>query len=225
MPPANTFANSGAQQLMCSVCYSGTATTLSGEGSVAQVLGQLQGVPCENVIACTGPVSPLGNVPTPGGGVCATMQCNGIWVNGCTPPVAITPSVPGVCFTTGQPPSFPLPDRVTVGCFPGDQPSDVWQRCRQRYSSFVTDPGIFSDTTCADEWKNPDPSSQGFQECQALVRACIQATFNACGAAAAAELRDLERRINGTLRWTDAKTANEPISGKDVTAPDSDARR
>jgi hypothetical protein len=188
MPPNGVFAGSGAQQLLCSVCYAGTPTTGSGEGSVAQCLAQMQGVPCENVIACTGSVSPLGN-----NGTCAVMECDGIWVNGCTPPVAIRPSSPGVCYTnaTPQPPANPLPGAVTVGCFPGDIPSDIWRRCRNVYNTFVTGIG----TTCSAEWANADFSSQGFQECQALVRSCIQQTRAACDAAARNAVQAVHHRL------------------------------
>ncbi|MBK8253140.1 MAG: hypothetical protein IPK82_10795 [Polyangiaceae bacterium] len=185
MPPPGVFAGSGANQLVCSVCYAGTPTTLSGEQGVAQVLGVQQGVPCQDVIACTGPVSPMGVQPTPlGGGTCATMQCAGVWVNGCSPPQAISPNVPGICFTTTNPPSYPNPTLVTVGCFAGDLPHNIWQRCRDRYANHVTSSGLFGSTTCADEWASADPSSPGFQSCQALVRTCIQNTQAACAAAA-----------------------------------------
>jgi hypothetical protein len=188
MPPNGVFAGSGATHLMCSVCYSGTPTTISGEQGVAQCIAELQGVPCQDVVACTGPVSPMGNMVLPGGGACAVARCDGIWVNGCTPPAAIQPRIPGVCFTTGQPPSFPIPDRVTVGCFAGDLPSDVWLRCRDRYRDHVTIDRVWPlpDRTCADEWANANPT-QGFQECQALVRACLAGTGRACQAAAVVE--------------------------------------
>jgi hypothetical protein len=68
MPPAGVFGASGAQELVCSVCYAGTPTTISGEQGVAQGVAQLQGVPCDDVIACTGPVVPHGNVPAGNGG-------------------------------------------------------------------------------------------------------------------------------------------------------------
>jgi hypothetical protein len=181
MPPNGVFAGSGAQQLLCSVCYAGTPTTGSGEGSVAQCIAQLQGVPCESVIACTGSVEPIGN-----NGTCAESRCHGIWVNGCTPPVAIRPNTPGVCYTNAdpQPPAAPIAAAVTVGCFTNDLPSDVWQRCRNSYSTFVTIHRIWPlpDRTCADEWSNADITSQGFQECQALVRSCIGQTRSACNA-------------------------------------------
>jgi len=185
MPPPGVFAGSGATDLVCSVCYAGTPTTLSGENGVAQAIAVQQGVACQNVIACTGSVAPRGIQPTPGGGgTCATLECQGVWVNGCSPPQAISPSAPGVCFTTTQPPSFPIPTKVTVGCFAGDLPHDVWNRCRQRYASHVTSSGLFSDTTCADEWASADGSSVGFQTCNALVRTCIQSTQAACAAMA-----------------------------------------
>jgi hypothetical protein len=203
MPPNGVFAGSGAQQLLCSVCFAGSPTTASGEGSVAQCLAQMQGVPCENVIACTGPQAPIGNNPSG----CAETRCYGVWVNGCTPPVAITPSTPGVCYTTGppQPPSAPVANKVTVGCFASDLPSDMWQRCRSGYNNFVTisRPWPLPDRTCADEWANADPSSQGFQACQALVRSCLANTRASCAAVQVAQMRRLKDRLNAPAPlWT-----------------------
>jgi hypothetical protein len=204
MPPNGVFAGSGAQQLLCSVCYAGTPTTGSGEGSVAQCLAQMQGVPCQNVIACTGPVSPLGN-----NGTCAVMQCGGIWVNGCTPPMPITPSSPGVCYTTTpQPPSNPINSAVTVGCFAGDLPSDIWRRCRNVYNTYVTGTG----STCATEWSNANFNSQGFQECQALVRGCIQQTRAACDAIAQNQVQALDRRLHMPAPLLKASEFEEPAT-------------
>jgi hypothetical protein len=219
MPPNDVFSGSGAQQLLCSVCYAGTPTTGSGEGSVAQCLAQLQGVPCGNVIACTGSVQPIGNNPSG----CAEVRCNGIWVNGCTPPAAITPNTPGVCYTTApaQPPSAPIANAVTVGCFAGDLPSDVWQRCRNGYNNFVTisRPWPFSDRTCADEWANADFSSQGFQECQALVRSCIANTRNSCAAVAVAQMKRLQERLNAPARLWDRNGPAKQVVEDDHAVP------
>jgi hypothetical protein len=188
MPPPGVFPGNGATHLLCSVCFAGTPTTPSGQNSVAQCLAELQDVPCERVFACTGPVTPMGDMQLPEGGACAVARCDGIWVNGCTPPAAIQPRIPGVCFTTGQPPSFPIPDRVTVGCFNGDLPSDTWLRCRDYYRDHVTisRPWPLPDRTCADEWASANGASQGFQECQALVRSCVRGTSEACLSAAQA---------------------------------------
>jgi hypothetical protein len=81
-----------------------------------------------------------------------------------------------------------VPDRVTVGCFAGDLPSDVWLRCRDRYRDHVTIDRVWPlpDRVCADEWANANPT-HGFQECQALVRACLAGTGRACQAAAVVE--------------------------------------
>lgn len=194
LPPEDLYQNSGATYLHCSVCFAGSGTTLSGEGSVAQYLAEHQGASCGDVIACTGTTaSRAGGAP----GCRATVSCHGQFVNGCTPAVAISPVVPGVCFETltnsagpgiltGGPTASMIPapnlDRVSVGCFPGQQPHDVWQRCRNNYRNYVTDPGyFFADRTCATEWAEAEPTP-GFQTCNALVRKCIDSTNRACAA-------------------------------------------
>ena len=68
---------------------------------------------------------------------------------------------------------------MTVGCFAGDLPSDVWRRCRNVYNNYVPPGG----GTCSDVW-NELPSDPRKQTCDALVRLCIQNTNAACAAIA-----------------------------------------
>jgi hypothetical protein len=183
MPPPGVYTGSGAAQLLCSICYAGAST--ADDPSVAQCLAAQQGAACNNVIACTGPVTPAGASTTPNGNPCAQMNCDGIWVDGCNPPNPINPFTPGICYTTTvtQPASNPLPGAATVGCFAGDTPATIWQRCRNVYNSWVVATGTFSNTTCADIWANPpdnglnDPT---LQQCQDLVNSCVRNTQASC---------------------------------------------
>lgn len=95
MPPPGIYTDSGATQLLCSVCYAGQ-TQPDGGPSVAQCIALDQGADCHDVIACTGSVEPRG----PDGTCGAVMICHGSWVDGCDPPNAITPSSPGICYRT-----------------------------------------------------------------------------------------------------------------------------
>jgi hypothetical protein len=183
LPPDGTAGGSGAGQILCSICYGGTQSD-TGD-TVAECVAASQGYPCQDVIACTGSVSPRGLVATGGGGVCAEFMCDGVWVDGCDPPGVITPSVPGLCFTYGvtQPPTNPIPGGATVGCFAGDHRHDIWRRCTDRYRDWVVEDGTFWDTTCADIWA--DPQGMGdwrYQTCRDLVSTCIDDTLAVCAA-------------------------------------------
>lgn len=157
LPPPDIVSGSGADTLLCSICYAGEIGP--GGESVAQCLANQQGVDCHHVIACTGSVEPIGNV-----GHCAQVHCNGEWVDGCTPPNPIVPSIPGICFTS-----------------PGPRPWEISNACRARYAGHVVERGTWSNTTCQDIWNDPAIGSGDwrFQLCQSLVRRCFLSTLAA----------------------------------------------
>jgi hypothetical protein len=190
LPPPGAVGASGANRVVVASCNGGTAAP--GDESIAQFVARTEGIPCENVVGCTGLVYPLcgpnRTTATPDGSTTTgtpELYCAGTWVNGCVPPVAVSTPIPGVAMTTPATtaPSAPIPGAVTVGCFAGDQPSDVWQRCRNVYNNYVVSSGVFSDTVCSNVW-NELPSNPQKQTCDALVRQCISNTINACAAMA-----------------------------------------
>jgi uncharacterized membrane protein YgcG len=187
LPAVGVVGASGAQTVVVASCNGGTAAP--GDESIAQYVARTEGIPCNRVIGCTGLVYPVcgpnrttampDGSTTPG---TPELYCAGVWVNGCVPPTAVTPNIPGVSMTTpmNTTPSAPAnPGAVTVGCFVGDLPSDVWRRCRNVYNNYVPPCG----GTCSDVW-NELPSHPRKQTCDALVRSCIQNTLAACAAMA-----------------------------------------
>jgi len=171
----------GTPELVCSICYAGSEGP--GGTSIAECVAVDQGYACEDVIACTGSVSPVGNT-----GTCAEIRCNGVWVDACGD--VITPWVDGVCFTYGteQPTSNPVPGAATVGCFAGDQPHDVYNRCEDVYEDWVASDG----QTCTEIWQDPSIGSGDprFQECHALVQTCFDDTMAVCQANAIGPFTD-----------------------------------
>jgi hypothetical protein len=86
-----------------------------------------------------------------------------------------------------QPPVAPIPTAVTVGCFAGDLPSDVWQRCRTVYAPWIVQRGLIWDTTCQDIWADHAIGADDWRSrlCADLVGQCIDQTRSACAAVAA----------------------------------------
>jgi hypothetical protein len=186
LPPAGWAAGRNCDRYLLNICSAGF--NAPSDISVAQAFVQQQGIPCDRVVACQGTISAR---PSPSGGTQVT--CNGTFVNGCQPAVAINPlPLPGVTFVAvpfQTDPTLPAnPSTRTVGCFPGDLPSDVWRRCRDSYLGHRPNGSWWS---CQSYWSNPDPGNTNFQTCQSLVRACIQATQSACllNAPAAAQVQ------------------------------------
>lgn len=186
LPAIGVVGASGASTVVVSSCYGGSFA--AGDESIAQYVARTEGIPCERVIGCTGSVypkcGPNGTTAMPDGSTTPgtpELFCEGTWVNGCVPPVALRPALPGVILTMPASPQLaaPLPGAATVGCFAGDLPSDVWRRCRNVYNNFQTQAG----DVCSNMWDivRSDPRRA---ECDALVRSCIQATRNACEAIA-----------------------------------------
>lgn len=185
LPPAGTVAGSGASTVVVSSCFGGAGAP--GDESIAQYVARTEGIPCEQVFGCTGSVYPIcgpdGTTTMPDGSTTPgtpELHCDGVWVNGCAPATAVTPVLPGVRFTTRMTtnPSGPVsPGAVTVGCFAGDLPSDVWRRCRGVYN----DHRPVAGSVCSSVW-NELPSDPRKAECDALVRSCIQNTLAVCAA-------------------------------------------
>jgi hypothetical protein len=111
----------------------------------------------------------------------------GAQVYGIPPYTAICQSTPPNILVD-QPPSTPIPGAVTVGCFAGDQPHDIWQRCRNAWRDWVVVNGTLWDTTCADIWADTSIGANDWrwQACQNLVNQCIADTNAVCAAAPAA---------------------------------------
>jgi hypothetical protein len=187
LPAAGTIGASGATTVVVASCNGGTAA--AGDESIAQYVARTEGLPCTSVLGCTGLVypkcGPNGTTAMPDGSTTPglpELYCAGVWVNGCVPPTAVTAQIPGVSMTTpmNTNPSAPAsPGAVTVGCFAGDQPSDVWSRCRRVYDNYQAPSG----DSCSSLWGvvMTDPRRQ---TCDGLVRACIQNTLAACAALA-----------------------------------------
>ena len=95
---------------ICSICY-GAAE--DGDGvSVNDVLEEEQDIPCEDIIACTGTVAPVGRVGSEG---CSTFKCSGTWVDACEPANVVAENhVDGICLKTATPIPSSTPTRSPV---------------------------------------------------------------------------------------------------------------